>query len=90
MMIRVNGRSGSTVQIEYMAGDVSPYYITLLHEGVPIATRVAHELIADDYDNCFACKNGGTFLLRDNTDVAVVREFLKRANAIEHKAGKKK
>ena len=77
MMIRVNGRTGSIVQIEYMGGDLSPYYITLMHENVPIAVRAAQEILTDDYDNCIVCKHGGTFLLRDNTDTAAVKQFIK-------------
>lgn len=80
MMIRVNAIApGTVIHIEYDTGRLYwPYGVVMLVNGEPVASVAAKEIKITERDTLY-CVGQCSMPLRDETDVAVVKQFIKDA-----------
>ena len=81
MMIKVNAIApGTVIRIEYAASRPCwPYTAAILVNGEPVASVAANEIKLYERDK--RCSVGQCYMvLLDETDVAVVQEFIKDTN----------
>ena len=75
MMIRVNGREGTTVEVTYRHGDRWPYVVVMLVNGWAAAISVVEDIAIAD-DATLMCESCTHIKLESASDGAVVQQFI--------------
>lgn len=78
MMIRVNGRAGTTVEVQYKQDAEWPYVVILLVKNWPAVVSVVKQIAVRD-ELILSCVGSTDFMLASDSDREVVDQFIKES-----------